>query len=99
MVKISEERVKFNISPSEMLRLNLKCGSTNLEKNLHNELIGLAMNFHDCQDLDPGDVVWAKITGIFELQSGRLSYWLLGQRFQQTESNCILIAQLSVKYD
>ncbi|KAF3326010.1 histone-lysine N-methyltransferase ATX1-like protein [Carex littledalei] len=62
-INFSEERMKFNISAAEMLQLNLKCGSTNLEKNLHNELIGLAMNFHDCQDLDPGDVVWAKITG------------------------------------
>ncbi|KAJ3698232.1 hypothetical protein LUZ61_001937 [Rhynchospora tenuis] len=62
-ISISEERIKFNISIEEMLQLNLKCGSTNLEKNLHNELIGLAMSFHDCQDLDPGDVVWAKITG------------------------------------
>lgn len=69
-INFSEERMKFNISAAEMLQLNLKCGSTNLEKNLHNELIGLAMNFHDCQDLDPGDVVWAKITGIFQLQVG-----------------------------
>jgi hypothetical protein len=64
-INISQERMKFNISAAEMGQLNLKCGSTNLEKNLHNELIGLAMSFHDCQDLDPGDVVWAKVTGMF----------------------------------
>ncbi|KAG1364351.1 Histone-lysine N-methyltransferase TRX1 [Cocos nucifera] len=62
---LSNEKIKFQISCEEMQKLNLKCGVPNMEKKAlnYNELLGLAVNFHDCQDLEPGDLVWAKLTG------------------------------------
>ncbi|XP_073001650.1 histone-lysine N-methyltransferase TRX1-like isoform X1 [Typha latifolia] len=58
-----DERIKFHISYDELRKLNLKCGVPNVEKKGYNELLALAVSFHDCQDLDPGDLVWAKLTG------------------------------------
>jgi hypothetical protein len=46
-----------------MKSLNLKFGISNLDKKGHDELLALAVSFHDYQGLDPGDLVWAKITG------------------------------------
>jgi hypothetical protein len=43
--------------------LNLKFGISNLGKKGYDELLALAVSFHDYQGLDPGDLVWAKITG------------------------------------
>ncbi|XP_019707927.1 histone-lysine N-methyltransferase TRX1 [Elaeis guineensis] len=62
---LSKEKIKFQISCEEMQKLNLKCGVHNMEKKAlnYNELLGLAVSFHDCQDLEPGDLVWAKLTG------------------------------------
>lgn len=64
---LSNEKIKFHISCEEMQKLNLKCGVPNMEQKALNydELLGLAVSFHDCQDLEPGDLVWAKLTGIF----------------------------------
>ncbi|WOK95128.1 histone-lysine N-methyltransferase TRX1-like [Canna indica] len=59
------ERVKFHLSCEDMEHLRLKCGVTNLEKKglNYNELLALALSFHGCQDLEPGELVWAKLTG------------------------------------
>ncbi|XP_042452909.1 histone-lysine N-methyltransferase TRX1-like [Zingiber officinale] len=48
-----------------MKDLYWKCGVPNLEKKglNYNELLALALNFHDCQGLEPGELVWAKLTG------------------------------------
>lgn len=47
-----------------MKSLNLNIGISNQDKKGHDELLALAVSFHDYQGLDPGDLVWAKITGI-----------------------------------
>ncbi|KAM0907328.1 hypothetical protein ACQ4PT_016201 [Festuca glaucescens] len=60
---LADERMKFFISSEEMKCLNLKFGISNLDKKGYDELLALAVSFHDYQGLDPGDLVWAKITG------------------------------------
>ncbi|KAK3132501.1 hypothetical protein QOZ80_6AG0523000 [Eleusine coracana subsp. coracana] len=60
---LSDERIKFSISSTEMKSLNLKFGVSNQDKKGYEELLALAIGFHDYQSLDPGDLVWAKITG------------------------------------
>lgn len=47
-----------------MKSLNLNIGISTQDKKGHDELLALAVSFHDYQSLDPGDLVWAKITGI-----------------------------------
>ncbi|CAL9064221.1 histone-lysine N-methyltransferase TRX1-like [Musa acuminata AAA Group] len=62
---LSSERIKFHLSCEDLEHLHLKCGVPNLEKKgpNYNELLALALSFHDCQDLEPGELVWAKLTG------------------------------------
>jgi len=61
-----DEKVKFHISSEEMQHLNLKYDVSSMEKKglNYNEMLALAASFDDCQDLEPGDLVWAKLTGI-----------------------------------
>ncbi|KAK9053481.1 hypothetical protein SSX86_030115 [Deinandra increscens subsp. villosa] len=65
LVILSKERIKFHVSPEEIKCLKLTC-------DLHcsetddldvNEMIVLAANLDDCHDIEPGDIIWAKITG------------------------------------
>ncbi|KAM3256325.1 hypothetical protein ACQJBY_049050 [Aegilops geniculata] len=60
---LANERIQFSISSEEMKSLNLKFGTSNLDKKGYDELLALAVSFHDYQGLDPDDLVWAKITG------------------------------------
>uniref|UniRef100_A0A8R7UGS1 Histone-lysine N-methyltransferase ATX2 n=1 Tax=Triticum urartu TaxID=4572 RepID=A0A8R7UGS1_TRIUA len=60
---LANERIQFSISSEEMKSLNLKFGASNLDKKGYDELLALAVSFHDYQGLDPDDLVWAKITG------------------------------------
>lgn len=60
---LADERIKFSISSEEMKSLSLKLGISNQDKKGHDELLALAVSFHDYQGLDPDDLVWAKITG------------------------------------
>jgi len=60
---LANERIQFSISSEEMKCLNLKFGTSNLDKQGYDELLALAVSFHDYQGLDPDDLVWAKITG------------------------------------
>nr|CAB3504927.1 unnamed protein product [Digitaria exilis] len=62
VLTLADERIKFSISSQEMKSLNLNIGFSNLDKKGHDELLALAVSFHDYQGLDPGDLVWAKIT-------------------------------------
>lgn len=32
---------------------------------VNDEMLAMAAVLNDCQDLEPGDLVWAKLTGIF----------------------------------
>ena len=59
---LANERIQFSISSEEMKCLNLKFGTSNLDKKGYDELLALAVSFHDYQGLDPDDLVWAKIT-------------------------------------
>ncbi|KAF8651034.1 hypothetical protein HU200_063638 [Digitaria exilis] len=63
VLSLADERIKFSISSQEMKSLNLNIGISNQDKKGHDELLALAVSFHDYQGLDPGDLVWAKITG------------------------------------
>ncbi|XP_071696799.1 histone H3-lysine(4) N-trimethyltransferase ATX1-like [Rutidosis leptorrhynchoides] len=65
LVNLSKERIKFHLSPEEIKCLKLTC-------DLHcsetddldvNEMIVLAANLDDCHDIEPGDIIWAKLTG------------------------------------
>ena len=62
-ITLANERIKFSISSEEMKFLNLKFGTSNLDKKGYDELLALAVSFHDYQGLDPDDLLWAKITG------------------------------------
>ena len=63
---LSNEKVKFYISHEEMQRLNLTCSVTSTDGDVYdyNEMLVLAASLYDCQELDPGDIIWAKLTGL-----------------------------------
>ncbi|XP_068664824.1 histone-lysine N-methyltransferase ATX2-like [Aristolochia californica] len=62
---LSKEKVKFHVSREIMERLNVKCSVTKGDKNSqdYDELVALAAAFDDCQEFEPGDIIWAKLTG------------------------------------
>uniref|UniRef100_A0A0E0LYM7 Histone-lysine N-methyltransferase n=1 Tax=Oryza punctata TaxID=4537 RepID=A0A0E0LYM7_ORYPU len=62
-LNLADERIKFSVSSEEMKCRNLKFGISNLNKKGYDELLALAVSLHDYQGLDPGDLVWAKLTG------------------------------------
>ncbi|XP_062170462.1 histone-lysine N-methyltransferase ATX2 isoform X1 [Alnus glutinosa] len=62
---LSNEKVKFYISHEEMQRLNLSCSVKSMDGDVYdyNEMVVLAASLDDCQELEPGDIIWAKLTG------------------------------------
>ncbi|CAN1170991.1 Histone-lysine N-methyltransferase ATX2 [Linum perenne] len=62
---LSKEKAKFYISREEMEQLNLSYStrSTNGGSQEYEEMVVLAASLDDCQDLEPGDLIWAKLTG------------------------------------
>ena len=66
---LSKEKVKFFISREEMERLNLIIcvKSTDGDGYDYNEMVVLAASLDDCQDLEPGDIIWAKLTGLHQI--------------------------------
>ncbi|KAL5781988.1 hypothetical protein ACOSP7_007017 [Xanthoceras sorbifolium] len=62
---LSNENVKFYISLDEMDHLKLSPSVNNMDNNGYdvNEMVVLAASLDDCQDLEPGDIIWAKLTG------------------------------------
>ncbi|XVF29329.1 hypothetical protein REPUB_Repub15cG0111300 [Reevesia pubescens] len=62
---LSNEKLKFCVSPDEMQRLNLSFSvkSTNDGSYEYDEMVALAASLDDCQELEPGDIIWAKLTG------------------------------------
>ncbi|KAE8718349.1 Histone-lysine N-methyltransferase ATX1 [Hibiscus syriacus] len=62
---LSNEKLKFNVSHEEMERLKLtfSVNSTNNGCYDYDEMVALASSQDDCQELEPGDVIWAKLTG------------------------------------
>ncbi|MED6138307.1 hypothetical protein PIB30_073073, partial [Stylosanthes scabra] len=63
---LSNENVKFHISREEMKRLNLSYGKardSNVSDCDVEEMLAMAASLNDCQQFEPGDIVWAKLTG------------------------------------
>ncbi|XP_074322612.1 histone-lysine N-methyltransferase ATX2-like isoform X2 [Apium graveolens] len=62
---LSNERIKFFVSPEEMRHLNLSHGISNLnsDKLDINEMVVLAASLDNCHELDPGEIIWAKLSG------------------------------------
>nr|KJB71837.1 hypothetical protein B456_011G144000 [Gossypium raimondii] len=61
---LSNERLKFHVSHEEMERLNLSFSvdSTKDDDHDYDEMVALAASRDDCQELEPGDIIWAKLT-------------------------------------
>ncbi|KAK4742943.1 hypothetical protein SAY87_000944 [Trapa incisa] len=64
-INLAQEKIKFFTSPEEMQRLNLKYGSksTSTDSLSYDEMVVLAAGWDDFQELESGDIVWAKLTG------------------------------------
>ncbi|KAL2485415.1 Histone-lysine N-methyltransferase ATX2 [Abeliophyllum distichum] len=62
---LAKERIKFYVSLEEMQSLQLKCSDKSLEADGVdvNEMVALAASLDECQDLEPRDIIWAKLTG------------------------------------
>ncbi|KAJ7979107.1 Histone-lysine N-methyltransferase [Quillaja saponaria] len=62
---LSNEKLKFYMSNEEMQQLNLSCSIKSLDSDTsdYNEMLVLAASLDDCQEIEPGDIIWAKLTG------------------------------------
>nr|XP_033514746.1 histone-lysine N-methyltransferase ATX2-like isoform X3 [Nicotiana tomentosiformis] len=62
---LSNERVKFSVSLEEISRLKLRSSDTSPETDGIDvdEMVVLAATLDDCEALEPGDIIWAKLTG------------------------------------
>lgn len=78
---LSNEKVKFYISHEEMQHLNFSCSANSMDGDScdYNEMVVLAASLDDCQDLEPGDIIWAKLTGLCLI----FVFWLLLNLFCQ----------------
>lgn len=63
---LANERTKIFISPEEMNHLKLSYGVHSLDTDSLgiDEMVVLAASLDDGHDLDPGDIIWAKISGM-----------------------------------
>ncbi|KAI3890806.1 hypothetical protein MKX03_007419 [Papaver bracteatum] len=64
-VTLSTEKIKFYLSREEMQSLKLRPRSANSDIGGlgYDEMLVLAAGFDDCAELEPGDIIWAKLTG------------------------------------
>lgn len=62
---LSNEKIKLYVSQEDMQHLNLTCcdKKTDTDGLDYSEMVVLAASLDDCQDLEPGDIIWAKLTG------------------------------------
>lgn len=61
---LSQEQIKFHMSREEMQNLNLKGKEfTDDDDPDYSQLMGLAASVDESRDLEPGDIIWAKLTG------------------------------------
>ncbi|TXG72916.1 hypothetical protein EZV62_001495 [Acer yangbiense] len=62
---LSNEDVKFYMSQDDMDRLKLSPSVNNMDNNGYdfNELVVLAASLDNCQEIEAGDIIWAKLTG------------------------------------
>lgn len=65
-VILSNEKMKFYVSREDMQRLNLNFGVGSMESDGldFSEMVVLAASL-DGQELEPGDIIWAKLTGLY----------------------------------
>ena len=71
---LSKERIKFHISLKEMQSMGLKlCEKSPEADELDaNEMMVLAATLDDdCQEIETGDLIWAKLTGL-----SLICFWL-----------------------
>ncbi|XP_078433868.1 histone-lysine N-methyltransferase TRX1-like isoform X2 [Wolffia australiana] len=61
-LNLRKERIRFYVSRSEIRLLKLK-GISEKDTTVNDEMLAMAAVLNDCQDLEPGDLVWAKLTG------------------------------------
>lgn len=63
---ISNEKIKFYVSREDMQRLNLSLSVRSMDGDDidYDEMVVLAASWSDCQDHEPGDIIWAKLTGM-----------------------------------
>lgn len=47
------------------LNLSLSVRSLDSDDIDYDEMVVLAASWNDCQDHEPGDIIWAKLTGMF----------------------------------
>ncbi|KAM7461652.1 hypothetical protein LguiA_029773 [Lonicera macranthoides] len=62
---LANERIKFHISPEEMqrLKLNYCLHSSDTDGLDVDEMVAFAASLDDYHELEPGDIIWAKVTG------------------------------------
>lgn len=74
---LSNERIKFFVSLEEMNRLKLRPRDTSPETDGIDvdEMIVLAASLADCEALEPGDIIWAKLTGKLWLSFSTSDYF------------------------
>lgn len=65
-LNLSNERVKFYVSSEEMQSLKLRYMDKSSESDGIdvNEMVALAASLDDCHELEPGEIIWAKLTGM-----------------------------------
>ena len=63
---LSNERTKFYISREEMGSLNLSSSLSGVDNDVYDydEMVVLAASLDDCQEVEAGDIIWAKLTGV-----------------------------------
>ncbi|CAH2038811.1 unnamed protein product [Thlaspi arvense] len=62
---LRREMIKYFVSREEMELLNLKFGTNDVAVGGqdYDEMVVLAASFEGCQDFEPRDIIWAKLTG------------------------------------
>lgn len=63
---LANEDVKFHISGDEMNRLKISPSADNMDNYSpdFDEMVVLAASLDDCQEPEPGEIIWAKLTGV-----------------------------------
>ncbi|XWS20655.1 hypothetical protein CRYUN_Cryun31cG0121900 [Craigia yunnanensis] len=63
---LSNEKLKFHVSHDEMERLNLSfnVNNTNDDGYDYDEMVALATSLDDCHELEPGDIICAKLISL-----------------------------------
>nr|GEV21976.1 PGR5-like protein 1A, chloroplastic [Tanacetum cinerariifolium] len=79
LVTLSKEIIKFHVSPEEIKCLRLTCDLYCSETDYLdvNEMILLTSNLDDCHDIELGDIIWDKLTGLQDLTVDYLKMFLI----------------------